>query len=323
MVEAIGRRRAICIMAAAAGLPLLPFAGSAEAGIEPVVWRGQALGAPATLILNIDDKVLARRLINRVVAEVARLESIFSLYKDGSTLRELNKVGALASPPFEMVALLEACRSVWDASGGAFDPTIQPLWMLYAQHFSSPGADPAGPERQALDAVLSRVGFDGVRFNRDRIAFARPEMALSFNGIAQGYVTDRIVDLLREAGMTSSLVNMGENRAIGAQADGRPWRIGLAEMETGSAPDTILEIVNKAVSTSSASGFHFDPAARFGHILDPRRGNVPPLYRRMSVIAPDATTADAMSTAFSLMKPEAIQSFLQLHPEIAVDMVAG
>lgn len=323
MAETITRRRTICIMAAAAGLPLIPFASGAEAAIEPVVWQGHALGAPATLILNIDDKVLAARLINRVVAEVARLESIFSLYKDGSALRELNRVGALVAPPFEMVALLEACRSAWDASGGAFDPTIQPLWMLYARHFSSPDAEPAGPESQELDAALSRVGFDGVRFNRDRIAFARPEMALSFNGIAQGYVTDRIVDLLREAGMTSSLVNMGENRAIGAQPDGRPWRIGLAETETGLAPDKILQIVNRAVSTSSASGFHFDPSARFGHILDPRRGSVPPFYRRMTVIAPDATTADAMSTAFSLMKRDAIQSFLQLHPEIAVDMVAG
>lgn len=323
MAETFTRRRAICILAAAAGLPLIPSAGLAAQTMEPVGWKGQALGAPATLILNHDDPVLARQLVNRVIAEVSRLEAIFSLYRSDSVLAELNRVGAIAAPPSDMIMLLERSRAIWEASDGAFDPTIQPLWALYAQHFSRANADPAGPKNDELRTTLSRVGFDGVRFNRDRVAFARSHMALSFNGIAQGYITDSIVQMLRDAGVTSSLVSMGENRAIGAASDGRPWRIGLAEMEAGETPDTVIDIIDKAVSTSSSSGFHFDRSGRFGHILDPIRGCVPERYRRMSVIAPDATTADALSTAFSLMEPARIRHFLEARPDIAVDMVAA
>ncbi|MHB0950896.1 MAG: FAD:protein FMN transferase [Allorhizobium sp.] len=320
MAESITRRRAICIMAAAAGLPLIPLAGGAFAAVDPVVWKGQALGAPATLILNHPDRAKAERLIGRVVAEVDRLETVFSLYRQSSALTELNRLGALAAPPEELVVLLQACRDAWQTSGGAFDPSVQPLWSLYARHFSSKGADPAGPSLWQLDQARSLVDFGSVRFNHDRIAFARSGMALTLNGIAQGYITDRVVDLLRSEGITSSLVSMGESRALGAKTDGSPWRIGLGETEDAMSPDAVAAINDRAVATSSASGFHFDAAARFGHILDPRQGSMPPKYRRMTVIAPDATTADAYSTAFSLVEPDAIRAILDLKPAISVDL---
>ncbi len=320
MAEAFNRRRALTIMAAVAGLPLIPFAGRAQAATDPVIWQGQALGAPATLILNHPDKAEAEALVARVVAEVRRLEDIFSLYRPESVLAELNRTGALAAPPADLVDLLDHCRTAWETTGGAFDPTVQPIWMLYARHFQALGADPAGPDGRALTQALSMVGFGGVHANRDRIAFARAGMALTLNGIAQGYITDKVVALLRDAGVTSSLVEMGESRAIGAKADGSPWRIGLAESETGERVDTVLPVIDKAVATSSASGFHFDPSGRFGHILDPRQGAVPPLYRRMSVVAPSATVADAFSTAFSLMKEEDIRAVATATPEMTVDL---
>lgn len=321
MVEAISRRRTICIMAAAAGLPLMPFAASARTGIDPFVWKGQALGAPAMLVLNHPDRAAAERLTSRVVSEIDRLETIFSLYRDFSVLNELNRAGGLAAPPKELVELLDACRAAWEVSDGAFDPTIQPLWALYARHFASPGADPAGPPAAALEEARKRVGFDAVRFNGDRIAFTRPGMALTLNGIAQGYVTDRVVALLRAEGITSSLVSMGESRAIGAKADGSPWRIGLAETEHGINPDAVIDLVDRAVATSSMSGFHFDPAGRFGHIMVPDARFSPPGYRRVSVIAADATTADAFSTAVTLMPLAKIRSLVDRNPSLAVDMV--
>ncbi|RYC15315.1 FAD:protein FMN transferase [Ciceribacter ferrooxidans] len=320
MADAFNRRRALTIMAAVAGLPLIPFAGRAHAAIAPVTWQGQALGAPATLVLNHHDQAEAEALVARVVAEVRRLEDIFSLYRADSVLSELNRTGALAAPPADLVDLLGHCRTAWETTGGAFDPTVQPLWMLYARHFQALGADPSGPEGRTLTQALSMVAFDSVRFNGDRIAFAKAGMALTLNGIAQGYITDKVVALLRDAGVTSSLVEMGESRAIGAKADGSPWRIGLAETETGERVDTILPVIDKAVATSSASGFHFDPSGRFGHILDPRQGAVPPLYRRMSVVAPSATAADAFSTAFSLMKEEDIRAVAAATPGMTVDL---
>ncbi|MCA0339789.1 MAG: FAD:protein FMN transferase [Proteobacteria bacterium] len=318
MASIVTRRRAIAIFAAAAGLPLIR---PARAATHAVTWKGQALGAPATLILHHENRDKAQRLIDRVVTEVSRLEEVFSLYRSTSAISELNRVGGLVAPPAELVVLLEACRHHWHESGGAFDPTIQPLWALYRDHFSAPDANPDGPPADAIARAVGQVGFDAVRFNRDRIVFARPDMALTLNGIAQGYVTDRVVSILRDAGITSSMVDMGEGRAIGGQADGTPWRVGLADLQDTERPDSVLDLIDRAVATSSPAGFHFDTARRFGHILDPRNGGASAAYRRLTVVAPDATTADALSTVFSLTDPESIRSSLAGKPDIMVDLV--
>ncbi|MCY1322783.1 FAD:protein FMN transferase [compost metagenome] len=133
-------------------------------------------------------------------------------------------------------------------------------------------------------------------------------MVLTLNGIAQGYVTDRVIALLREAGVSSSLVDMGENRAIGSRADGQPWRIGLADFEDAEDVDTTLDVTDRAVATSSGQGFQFDAKGRFSHILDPRSGAAAQRYARVSVVAPEASTADALSTAFSLLAPDSIDA---------------
>src|SRR5690606_15048090 len=145
--------------------------------------------------------------------------------------------------------LLARCREVWTASGGVFDPTIQPLWMLHARHFSSPDANPAGPARAEIAAALGLVGFDRVAFDRNRIAFAAKGMALTLNGIAQGYITDRIVEMLRDAGLTNTLADIGEVRALGPRGDGSPWRVGI-----GGA-DQAVDLVDRAAATSSPDGF--------------------------------------------------------------------
>ncbi|MFQ6160891.1 MULTISPECIES: FAD:protein FMN transferase [Sinorhizobium] len=323
MASPITRRRAICIMAAAAGLPLIGLGGRAEAAVAAVTWRGRALGAPATLILNLESRADAARLVDRVVAEVSRLERVFSLYQRDSALSELNRTGAIAAPPAELVNLLEASRDFWETTGGAFDPTVQPLWTLYAEHFSASDADPAGPSEDAKRRALSRVGFEKLKFNRDRVVFARPGMALTLNGIAQGYITDRIVGLLREAGIANSLVSMGETRAIGAQQDGQPWRVGLTTREDAGTPDSVLNLVDRAVATSSPDGFQFDASGRFGHILDPLSGATPRLHRRVTVVAPTATAADAFSTAFSLLGTSAVRIACEHHSELAVDMISA
>jgi thiamine biosynthesis lipoprotein len=323
MVRTFSRRRAIAIFAAAAGLPLLTGTKvmASDVGTRAVTWSGQALGAPATLILHHQDPVRARILIDRVVAEVSRLEAIFSLYREDSALVELNRVGALAAPPNDLVTLLQSCRTFCLETGSAFDPTVQPLWALYRDHFSAPNADPSGPPPTAIQKALSLVGFNAVAFDRDRIVLPRPNAALTLNGVAQGYITDRIVDLLRDAGVTSSLVDMGEDRAIGRQANGTLWRVGLAASEDATDPDTVIGIDNKAVATSSAEGFHFDEAERFGHILDPRNGSAPSLYRRMTVIANDAATADAFSTAFCLLDQGDIRQIVSQRPDLTIDLV--
>ena len=317
------RRRFIGITAAAAGLGLLPFGRSAKADAHLVTWRGQAMGAVATLQVHHHDRTAAEWLVERALAEVRRLEAVFSLYQEDSALVALNRHGVLVAPPADLVALLSESRRWWELTGGAFDPTVQSLWTLYRDHFSRPDADPQGPPETALREAMERVGFGQVAFDADRIVLPRRGIGLTLNGIAQGYVTDRVVGILRTGGIASSLVDMGEPRALGARPSGEPWRVGITDPDDPEQTRETLEAVDQAVATSGGYGFRFDAAGRFNHLLDPRTGASPHLHRSVTVVLPTATAADALSTAFSLLPPAEIRHTLQRLGEGQVHLLSA
>lgn len=301
----MARRRFIQIAAAAAGLALHPVstAWGAAAGGPLRTWRGTVLGADASLAICHPDPQEADRLIGACLAEAARLEGVFSLYRADSAIRRLNRDGHLAHPPFDLVRLLATARQFGRLTRGAFDPTVQSLWELYAAHFSSPDADPDGPNPAALRHALQRVDYRAIDIGASRISFAKPGMAITLNGIAQGYITDRVVDLLRANGIGRTLVDMGEIRALGRRPDGNIWSVGLADPVSPGHVAMTLALENRAVATSGGYGFQFDPAGRFNHLFDPRSGRSSHRFRSVSVVADTATTADALSTAFSVMAP--------------------
>jgi FAD:protein FMN transferase len=295
LTGSLSRRRFISISAATLGLGLtVRDAGANPSSIRR--WRGVALGADAELILHHPDPNQANKIINACLAEVRRLESIFSLYQPNSALARLNTNSRIAAPPLELVDLLSRARGFAEVTHGAFDVTVQPLWKLYAEHFAKPNADPAGPPTEALGKTRARIGYQRLRIDAQEISFAAPGMAITLNGIAQGYITDRVADLLRGFGMTDVLVNMGETRALGGHPDGRPWRIGLEKSLSRE-----INLRDAAIATSGGYGFIFAPGTGLHHIIDPRTGVSPAHWQQVSVIADDATTADALSTASMML----------------------
>ena len=311
----ITRRRMIAIAATAAGSALLGGGRMAHAG-DPVRWRGSALGAQVSIDIYHPDRAEAERLVERSVLDVRRLEQQFSLYRPDSAISALNRTGILVAPDADMVELLKVSLFFSDLTDGAFDPTVQPLWQLYADHFSSERPDPDGPSPQELAETLTKVGRSALLVNADRVALTRRGAGVTLNGIAQGYATDRVVDRLRSAGLSTTLVNMGEIRALGTRPSGMPWRVGLDDPDKPGVLTETIDLVDRAVATSAGAGFRFDAEGRFTHLFDPATGSSPSLYSTVSVIAPTATEADALSTAFSLMPVSRIRSIVSMRPDL-------
>ena len=314
------RRRMIAIVATAAGSAFLAGGRTARAG-DAVRWHGSALGAQVSIEIYHPDRAEALRLVDRCVLDVRRLERQFSLYRADSDICTLNRTGILVSPDADMVALLEASLLFADLTDGAFDPTVQPLWQFYADHFSSERPEPEGPSPQKLAETLAKVGRSGLLVSGDRVALVKRGAAITLNGIAQGYATDRVVERLRRAGLSATLVNIGEIRAIGARPDGTPWRIGLADPDRPGVLTETVDLVDRAVATSAGAGFRFDSKGRFTHLFDPATGRSPLLYRTVSVIAPTATEADALSTAFSAMPLSRIEHIVAVRPNLQARIV--
>jgi thiamine biosynthesis lipoprotein len=296
----MSRRRFITIAAAAVGLPLLLKAGISQA--RPVRWEGTALGAPASIQLYHTDEARARAAIAAGLDELKRLEAIFSVYRADSAISALNRDGVLENAPADFVALLTRALTLARISDGIYDPTVQPLWQTYFRHFTGSNPAPAGPAQRELDAALALVDWRAVEVDANRIAFARPGMGLTLNSGAQGYITDRVADVLRAHGFDRMLVDMGEPRALSTKPDGSAWRIGIANPADPSRTVATLEVVDQCVSTSGGYGTLFDDAGRFTHLIDTRSGRTAPALLGVSVIAKTGTVADGLSTAM-LMAP--------------------
>lgn len=281
----VNRRRFIAISAGAAASAALP--ARAETLYH---WRGVALGAEASISFAHPQ---AEAVVARAVAEIARLEAVFSLYRADSALMRLNASGQLDAPPFELLDCLALCGRVHAATGGVFDPTIQPLWALYAASHAAGAA----PDAAAIAQVMPRIGWAGAAFDSAVIRL-RPGTQLTLNGVAQGYIADRVAALLEAEGLTDILINTGELRALGGGPRGGGWPVRI----DGAGA---VALRDRALASSAPLGTVFDTAGRVGHILDPRTG-LPALpgWRLVSVSAPRAAVADALSTACCMMADE-------------------
>lgn len=305
-----GRRRFLKIAAAAAGLGLL---GQSARGAraEFHTWRGTALGARATIRLQHPDRDAAQILIARVRDEIERLEQVFSLYRPDSAVSRLNRQGSLEAPPLDLLRLLSEAHRYSELTGGAFDITVQPLWRLYAAHFQAQSGSAGGPEDSAVAAALTRVDYRAVTLDPARIVFEKPGMAVTLNGIAQGYITDRIAELLRGAGLTDVLIDLGELRSLGRHPDGRPWEVGIQDPRRGGRLLRRLALSEAALASSAGAGTRFGGDGACHHLFDPRSGRSSNRYLNVSVKASSATRADALSTGLFHLDPERITKVLR------------
>ncbi|HEX9857129.1 MAG TPA: FAD:protein FMN transferase [Paracoccaceae bacterium] len=257
------RRRFLQIAAASALLP-----GGAQAAAERR-WQGRALGAEAEVRLS-GDALAAEAALAAIPPLLARIEAEFSLFNPASALSRLNAGGGLSavSPMFH--DLCDLCDTLHRATGGSFDPTVQPLWRALAD-----GGDVAG--------AAAPIGWGRVR--RDAGIRLGPGQALTFNGIAQGFATDAVRALLATAGFSHALVNIGEFAALGG-----PFSLGIEDPAAGLLARR--RISGTAIATSSPGALSIGGRP---HILHPAGRAA--RWSTVSVEADSAALADGLSTA--------------------------
>ncbi len=266
------RRRFLAIAAA--------FFAAPAARAEVTSWRAPALGGEVRVDLR-GPRGLGAATAARIAALVEEVEAAASLFRPDSALARLNAAGRLEAAPGALTDLLEIAGEMHAATGGVFDPTVQPLWRALAE-----GRDP-GPARDAIGWAQVRPG------PAPRLGAGQ---GLTLNGIAQGYAADRVRATLAEAGYGTALVDMGEFAALGG-----PFALGLADPQIGLFGER--RILGGALAVSSPG------AMRIGaelHILGPR--GEPALWSTVAVEAERAAIADGASTAFCLMDREAIRA---------------
>ena len=173
----VTRRRLLTIAAAAAGCATIGLRPARAGAVASYTWHGVALGANASLTLQHTDESIAKAAIASCLEEVARLEAVFSLHRSDSALSQLNAQGTLTAAPHDLRRLLADALRLASQTAGRFDPTIQPLWQCYAEHFARNPQAAAGPAIAQLDAARALVDWRGAEMTGSAIRPARPGMS--------------------------------------------------------------------------------------------------------------------------------------------------
>lgn len=258
-----------------------------------------ALGAAVTMTVLHADEDIANAALDAAFAELESIECVMSLYRPESQISRLNREGVLDTPDASLVEVLRFAAEVAETSGGAFDVTVQPLWKLKG---AKPDAD-----------TLALVDWRKVELDANRIKLA-PGMAITLNGIAQGFAADAAMRVIRQHGVEHALIDAGELSARGSNAEKVPWRIGIQHPRQREALAARAQLENRCLATSGDYETAFSDDLSRHHILDPHTGESPGELASVSVLAPTAMAADALSTALFVLGADRGLEFLDQNP---------
>ena len=254
------------------------------------------------------DEAAARHWSDAAIAEVRRIETKYSRYRDGSITTAINHAagGAPMGVDTETASLLDFATNLYQQSDGAFDLTsgvLRRAWDFKARQV---------PAQAALNKLLSRVGWSKVMWQSPLLQLGA-EMEIDFGGIGKEYAADRAAAVVADLGGQHGLINLGGDvRVIGPHADGEPWRIAVQDPR-GEQGVTIahLKVPHGAMATSGDYERYFEhDGRRYSHLLDPRTGWPVEHWRSVSVVAPLAIAAGACATVAMLQPVDSALAFL-------------
>ena len=254
---------------------------------------------------------------------VDELEAQLTVYRDTSEVSRINATAATRAVRVEprLFDLLERAVELFHETGGAFDITAGPLTRAWG--FSR--RQGCIPSEKALSDALALVGSDQIHLDRNAltIRFAAPGVELNLGAIGKGYALDRAAELMEAEGVDDFLLQGGRSsvlaRGSARHADDEPagWSIGVGHPLRPGRRLAEIRLHDAAIATSgSGTQFFRSDGKRYGHILDPRNGRPAEGVYSVTVVAPNARSADALATAFYTLGPDRAAEISHRNPGV-------
>jgi thiamine biosynthesis lipoprotein len=278
--------------------------------LAPYTFEFKAMASRCEVRVYAPDTDVARAWSDVAIAEVRRIETKYSRYRDDSVTTAINRAagGAAVTVDAETAGLLDFGAALHAQSDGRFDLTsgvLRRVWDFKVQRL---------PAQQQVDAVLPLINWSQVEWRDSRVRLPQPGMEIDFGGIGKEYAADRAGAMLIEQGAAHGLVNLGGDvRVIGPAPDGAPWRIAI-QHPRGRPGETLarLDVTNGALATSGDyERFIVVDGRRYCHVMDPRSGWPVGAFQSVSVVAPLAIAAGACATVAMLYPVTEALDFLQ------------
>jgi thiamine biosynthesis lipoprotein len=250
------------------------------------------------------DAALRAEGIDEAFAAITEIDRLMSNYRDDSELTAINKgaVGAVVRVSDPMLSVLEGARLVSERSGGAFDVTVGPLVKLWGFHDKKPHV----PSAAELAAVRELVDYRRLLIDRaaKSVRFERAGMEIDLGGIAKGFAVELAAGVIKRRGLAGFLDAGGNQYLLGHPPGKTRWSVGVRDPRAADQMLGTLDVDGGSVSTSAGyATFLAVDGKRYGHILDPRTLRPSDASLSVTVVSPDGTFADAVSTAAFVLGP--------------------
>ncbi len=266
------------------------------------------MGVPFRIVLYAPDRATAEPAARAAFTRISQLNDILSDYDTDSELSRLSQSagsGRTVKVGDDLWFVLMRSQALAERTGGAFDVTVGPAVSLWRKA----RREKKLPNPAKLAEALKAVGYQKLRLDlRQHTAqLVAPYMRLDLGAIAKGYAVDEALKVLRAHGIHRALVSGGGDMAAGDPPPGKKgWRIEVGSLDATNAPvPRFVLLANAGLATSGDLFQHVEiDGRRYSHIIDPRTGIGLSDHSLVTVIAPDAITADSLATAVSVLGPE-------------------
>ncbi len=289
---------------------ILLFGGfGAHAADREILFSGKTMGTTYNITVVADENRSTDGLGQKIDETLEQVNQEMSVYRKDSQISRFNaleKAGVEFPVSENFMEVLKVSKSVYELTGGAWDGTVNPLLSLWG--FRSKEPPSKIPEKQIIEEIVSRVGFQKILFHDDnRISKKDPAITLDLASIAKGHGVDRVSGVLLKNGLNNFIVEIGgEIYAAGLAMEGKPWKAGLNTPRKNSPFDEVYKVVTLTDAAMATSGDYRNfveiEGRQYSHIIDPRTGYpVENNVAAATVVAPTCTFADGLATAVMVM----------------------
>ena len=258
------------------------------------------MGGPAQLVVDGVSELATpiETLWQTLSDRLNDLEQRYSRYVDNSLVSTINRragTQTVTEVDTETAALLDLAGQLWQESGGLFDITSGPLRRAF--NFQNGGG--ASPEQ--LDAAKALIGWERIDWQDNGLRLPVTGMEIDLGGLVKEYAADCAAQLMREAGVKHGLIELaGDVVAIGVQANGAPWSVGIRDPQQDNSILTV-HLTDSAMATSGNYARVIEHQGQsYGHLLDPQSGLPVEGPTSVTVIDNHCLTAGAVSTVACL-----------------------
>jgi len=283
------------------------------------------MGTFARIVVMAPDEATGQACIRKAFEAQKQVDQLMSYHRDDSELARINAQAYVRPVKIhaQTLAVLQKALEISARSQGAFDVTVGPRLDLEkrAAEANTP------PSAQAIQEALAKVGWDKLLLdpNESTIRFTVPGMRIDLGGIAKGFAIDQSIRALQAHGALGAMVDIGGDiRCFGQAPPGKQhWAIGLQDPQV-AADDTdaqrivlILKLTDLAITTSGHyRRFTVIDGKKTSHIIDPHTGQGSDKLSSVTIMAPDAITADALATAVSVLGQEEGLALIEQTPQV-------